>query len=414
MAKIVSNQLTFLDMTDQNQLSLYLTSNLQTVQVYDAATNTYNPSWLNTPLEIELQAFLNQEEIKNSDTNLSVQWYVKDGIKDKTPIDGATSKTLIINTNDLGTSESHMLTYICEAIYLNDMKASSQLTYSLIDNGNTGGEDVVIFKIYAPNGTVVSEAEDSVQIETVLYKGVNEITSDITYQWAKYVSGVYEDIAGATKSTYVVRRDDVSNVQTYKCTVTYEGQTYIDVITIEDKYDTYASEMLTIGGTVFKNGQGGCAVYVIVRSNGKEVDAFPDGCSIGTSEPNNPTEGTYWWKVEPGAATFVRYNGSEWEETFSDVQSLDYIWTLMDKDGNVTEFYKTGKVIYLSCSEIDEIGTLQCDVKPKGLVGYSDGMVYLNAKSGYYASDDSNGNIEVSSTKTYTVTDDDNGNVTIN
>lgn len=414
MAKMVSNQLTFLDMTDQNKLSLYLTSNLQTIQVFDSAANTYNPSWSDNPLEIELQVFLNQEELQGDDSNLSVQWYVKDGTGDKILIDDATSKTLIINSNDLSESKSHMLTYICEATYLGYIKASSQLTYSLLDSGNTSEEDAVIFKIYAPNGTVVSESENSVQIETVLYKGANEVTSDIAYQWAKYVSGAYEDIDGATNSTYIVRRDDVNNVQTYRCTVTYAGQKYIDVITIEDKYDTYVSEMLTIGSPIFKNGQGGCAVYVIVRSNGKEVDAFPDGCSIGTSEPSNPTEGMYWWRVTSGSATFVRHNGLEWEEVFIDVQSLDYIWTLMDKDGNITEFYKTGKVIYLSCSEINEIGTLQCDVKPKGLTGYTDGMVYLNANSGYSASDDDNGNIEISPAKTHTVTDDGNGNVTIN
>ena len=411
MAKIVSNQLTFLDMTDQKKLSVYLSSNLQTIQVYNG---TYNPSWEDTPLTIELQAFLDQTEITDGDTNLSIQWYVKDGTNEEVIIDKATNKILTIKKNELGTSESKMLTYICKATYL-DYSASSQLTYSLIDAGDSS-EYIVVFRVYEPNGAVVSATEESTEIKTILYKGAKEITSDITYRWYKYTSDGYKLIDGATNSTYVVQRNDVINVQTYQCVASYNGQTYVDVITIEDRNDTYVSEMLTIGGTIFKNGQGGSAVYVIVRSNGKEADPFPDGCVIGTeqSRPTNPTEGMYWWKVDYGAATFMKYNGTEWVETFDDTQSLDYIWTLMDKDGNVTEFYKTGKVIYLSCSEIDNIGTLQCDVKYKGAISHKDGMVSVNHTSGLSAADDNNGNVEVISDRTYMITDDNNGNVEIN
>lgn len=410
MAKIVSNQLTFLDMTDDQKLSIYLTSNLQTVQVYDG---TYNPSWTTTPLIINLEAFLNENRISNQDTKLSVQWFVKDGIEEEKPIDGATGVVLTINSNDLGSSKSGMLTYICEATY-NGIPSRSQLTYSLIKSSDDS-PDVLVFRVYAPNGTVVTDDEESVELQTILYKGTNEITSDVTYQWFKYTNGGYEKIIDATNSTYTVYRDDVTNVQTYKCAATYGGQSYVDVITIEDKHDTYVSEMLTIGGTVFKNGQGGSAVYVIVRSNGKEVDPFPTGCVIGTeqTEPINPTEGMYWWRVTSGAATFLKYNGTTWEETLDDTQNLEYVWTMMDKDGNVTEFYKIGKVIYLSCAEIDSIGTLQCDVMRKGFVSYRDGMVYVNKNAGWYATDDGNGNVEVTSSKVYITTDDDNGNVTI-
>jgi hypothetical protein len=195
--------------------------------------------------------------------------------------------------------------------------------------------------------------------------------------------------------------------------MSYNNQTYVDVITFEDKSDTYVSEMLTIGGTVFKNGQGGSAVYVIVRSNGKEVDAFPDGCIIGTSEPTSPIAGMYWWKVEPGSATFMKYDGTEWLETSDDLQELEYVWTLMDKNGNIASFNKTGKVIYLSCTEISEIGTLQCDVRRKGDISYNNGNVYMNSSSGLSVLNDVDGNVELSSNKTYGVSDDGLGNVTL-
>jgi hypothetical protein len=413
MAKMVSNQLTFLDMTDQKKLSIYLTSNLQTIQIRDSSKTVYNPSWTTTPLVIELQAFLDQNEILDY-TTLSIQWYVKDGNNQEVEISGKTGRILTIAENALGESSSKMLTYICKVSYLEEESATSQLTYTLIDESEgVAGDSAVVFHVYAPNGTIFSNQSGTLEAKAIAYLGSIEITSGATYQWEAYVDGEYRQIDNAINNIYTISGFDVVNIMTYRCVMTYNDKTYVDVITFEDKSDTYVSEMLTIGGTIFKNGQGGSAVYVIVRSNGKEVDAFPDGCIIGTSGPLNPTEGMYWWKVSSGSAAFMKYNGTEWQETFDDTQNLDYIWTLMDKDGNVTEFYKTGKVIYLSCAEIDNIGTLQCDVKRKSYIGYNDGMVSIHEKSGMSATDDDNDNVEVTFTQTYMVTDDGNGNVTI-
>jgi hypothetical protein len=150
--------------------------------------------------------------------------------------------------------------------------------------------------------------------------------------------------------------------------MTYKGEDYSAVYTVEDKSDLYISEMLTVGGTTFKNGQGGSAVYVIVRSNGVEKDPFPDGCWVGTNYPANPQTGQYYWLVSGSGVTLMKYDGSVWAvaaETSDDIQSFKYEWSLMDKDGNHIDFDKTGKVIYLSCADIYSIGTLQCDVSAK-------------------------------------------------
>ena len=58
MATITSSPITFLDLTDQQQLSAYLTSNLSTVQFRGSDDQTYNPSWEETNLVITLHAFL--------------------------------------------------------------------------------------------------------------------------------------------------------------------------------------------------------------------------------------------------------------------------------------------------------------------------------------------------------------------
>jgi hypothetical protein len=138
---------------------------------------------------------------------------------------------------------------------------------------------------------------------------------------------------------------------------------YSGVYTMEDKSDLYVSEMLTMGGTTFKNGQGGSVVYVIVRANGAEKDPFAG--IIGETPPSNPSNGIYWWQVSNNSVQLMKYNGTQWVISDNDPQEFSYTWSLMDKDGHATGFTKTGKAIYLSCSDIYSIGTLQCDVQKK-------------------------------------------------
>ena len=227
------------------------------------------------------------------------------------------------------------------------------------------GTSAITFMVWAPNGDVFSNQTGTLPLAALAYEGATDITSKATFQWYKYVAGAYQAISGATNNTYQVNGADVVNIQTYKCVMTYNGKEYSGVYTMEDKSDTYISEMLTVGGTTFKNGQGGSAVYVIVRANGVEKDPFPSNCSIGATAPLNPANGTYWWQLANNTVQLMKYNGTSWVVSNDDPQTFNYVWSLMDKDGNTTEFTKTGKVIYLSCSDIYSIGTLQCDVSTK-------------------------------------------------
>lgn len=248
-----------------------------------------------------------------------------------------------------------------------DNQVVKTISYASSKSGSSG-ESAITFMLWAPNGDVFSNQSGTLPLEVQAYEGSKDITALGSYQWQKYTSEGYVNIDGATSSTYNVNGTDVVNIQTYKCIMTYKDQEYSAVYTVEDKSDLYVSEMLTVGGTTFKNGQGGSAVYVIVRANGQEVDPFPDGCWVGTNYPASPTEGQFYWFVSGSGVTLMKYNGSTWavaSETSDDIQAFNYEWSLMDKDGNHVEFNKTGKVIYLSCAEIYSIGTLQCDVSSK-------------------------------------------------
>jgi len=226
--------------------------------------------------------------------------------------------------------------------------------------GNEGAS-AVVFSIYAPNGTVVLNQSGSLTLATSAYSGATAITTGATYQWAKYTAGKWENISGATSSSLTVSGTDIVNIQSYRCTMSYGGKSYVDVITVEDKSDPYVSEMLSIGGFTVKNNLGGLVPYVIVRTNQKEVDPLMG--AISETAPANPASGTFWYKVDhtAKAVTLMKYNGSAWAAA-TEKQSLTYTWYKQDKDGKAVVFGKTGKVIYLSAEDIDSIATLQCDV----------------------------------------------------
>lgn len=225
----------------------------------------------------------------------------------------------------------------------------------------TNGTSAIVFSVYAPNGTVVQNQSGSLTLATSAYNGTTAITSGATYQWAKYASGTWTNISNATASTLTVSGADIVNIQSYRCTMTYGGKTYVDIITVEDKSDPYVSEMLSIGGFTVKNNLGGVVPYIIVRTNQKEVDALKG--PISETAPSNPATGAFWYKVDHTAktVTLMKYSGTAWAAA-TETQSLTYTWYAQNKDGQEITFSKTGKVIYLSAADIDSILTLQCDV----------------------------------------------------
>lgn len=224
----------------------------------------------------------------------------------------------------------------------------------------SNGTNAVVFSVYAPNGTIVMNQAGSLTLATSAYSGTTPITS-ATYQWAKYTNGKWNNISNANSSTLTVSGSDVINIQSYRCTMTYGGKTYVDVITVEDKSDPYVSELLSIGGFTLKNNQGGVCPYVIVRTNQKEVDELLG--PISETAPTSPAAGAYWYKVNHSSKTVTlqKYTNGAWADS-TDKQSLTYNWYAQDKNGNEIEFAKTGKVIYLSAADIDSLLTLQCDV----------------------------------------------------
>ena len=79
------------------------------------------------------------------------------------------------------------------------------------NKGSNGasGANAIVFSVYAPEGTVV----------------INQ-SGSLALAWAKYTGGEWEDISDETSSTLSVSGADIVNIQSYRCTMTYKGNTY--------------------------------------------------------------------------------------------------------------------------------------------------------------------------------------------
>lgn len=144
--------------------------------------------------------------------------------------------------------------------------------------------------------------------------------------------------------------------------MTYNDVVYSDVITLQDVSDNYTSDILTIGGTVFKNGIGGSAAYIIIRANGTEEDALAG--IVSATAPSSPKTNDYWYCIDNSNDTIIKkkYTSGRWTNVSSIPQTLKYNWYLMDVDGNITKNFANEKVIYLSCTDVDDTTTLCCEV----------------------------------------------------
>lgn len=229
--------------------------------------------------------------------------------------------------------------------------------------GNNG-TSAVVFTVYAPNGTVFINQNGSLTLNTQAYIGSTKITSGATYKWEKYASGSWTQVG--TAATLTVKGTDVVDIATYRCTMTYNSKTYVDVITLEDKSDSMVASIVSTGGDVFKNGKGNTVLTCKLFANGSETDAVLSE-TISATTPSNPTTNQLWYKVDKSAktVTLMKYNGSAWVAA-TETQDYTYKWYRMDYNGNPLDggkVFKTGKIIYVSDAEVDTKTTFICEVE---------------------------------------------------
>ena len=185
-----SNQITFIDFTDNRAFNVNIACNLPTTQIYDVDKKTYTPSWTKTPLQLTPQIYLGSTELKAGTEGLSIQWRRQDGTNN--PSNLATSETplngvLTVSRNNLGVSTSGFLTYICTVTY-DGMEAVARLSFNLTSSGSSGNDGTNAY-VHIKYGTSVTPSVllDSPSEYMGIYSGSSPTppTSYTEYRWYK-------------------------------------------------------------------------------------------------------------------------------------------------------------------------------------------------------------------------------------
>ena len=193
MAKITSNQLQFLDTTDSRKLEVYITSNLPTTQIYDINNKIYSPNWIDSPLQLTAEVYLNSKKVTN-DTKTFVRWLKKNGANAEQATSSGTSLT--IKTNEIP-NDSRIMTYICEATYitvdsegttiLETLIARQQITFARVDTGENGTS------VSIKSTTVTYGESASASTKPTSWQSSMPVVADGSYLWTRTVIDYTDD-----------------------------------------------------------------------------------------------------------------------------------------------------------------------------------------------------------------------------
>lgn len=228
------------------------------------------------------------------------------------------------------------------------------------------GVNSVLLQIFTPSGTnTLNQNVTSTMLQAQLTDGSTDVTSSATYQWAKFQSGSYTDISGATSYQYTVQGSTVDSYASFRCTASYSGKSYVAYFSVFDKTDPIQVAIFSSVGTQLVNGIGEGALYVKVTQNGSEVDGIKSERFL-TANPDTATTGDYYYKLDKTnkSVSLMYYTGSAWTDVTSSTDAQHkytgtYTWTWRDKNGDVVTAVGgntlpvDGKCIYLDGDMVD-------------------------------------------------------------
>lgn len=126
------------------------------------------------------------------------------------------------------------------------------INWSKINTGATGakGDNAVFAVVESDSKIIFSDTDEAdIPLYAYLYVGGKKETKNVTYSWSSIPAGT-----SSTSSVLTVERKDVTNIKTFICTINYNGQEYVDRITISDKTDPVYCVIESSKGDKFTNG----------------------------------------------------------------------------------------------------------------------------------------------------------------
>lgn len=173
---ITSGSIVFMDVTDERQLDVYISSNHPTVQIFNSTTNEYTPDWSIDNLKLKASVYIGSTEI-TTDSQAIINWYQTDGDNEAFLGTGA---TLTVSTNAL--TNNSVITYLCRVEY-KDIRALKDISFSLVDSSINGKDGVGINSV-----TVSYGVSDSVTVQPTQWEQTLPTVADGKYLWTRTIT----------------------------------------------------------------------------------------------------------------------------------------------------------------------------------------------------------------------------------
>lgn len=289
MAK-TSASYSLMDYTDGLTIISKINSNHADTLAYDPASGIYNPSWSTTPLSLTPTAYVvGRADDIIAESTAKVWSYRRSGTTTWTTVVNGSNGFTINSSSVLGYSSNNLFdgshstvefkfTYTYHDTVLNlDFTYEVTKTFTRISNGTS----VVIARAWSENGEQFKNQSipSSITLKTELIRGVTTDISSLTYQWQKYIEGVWTNITSATSTTYNVLATAVTGSAQFRCNIkdtdsssdTYNKTFTTNGVTILDLTDPYQAVISSSEGAFLKNGSGSTILTCNVYQNGTEV-----------------------------------------------------------------------------------------------------------------------------------------------
>lgn len=227
--------------------------------------------------------------------------------------------------------------------------------------------NAVLLQIYAPQGDVIVNGANSVELTTQLTDGSAIIESGITYKWYKFTDGRYDVLDSETKNKLTVTPSMVESLASFKCEATYGGKQYIAYWTVTDKNDPIDLQVLCSIGNQLTNETTYGAVYTIAYLNGKEIDPIKS-TTFSVTAPKTAVENDFYYHIDKVAKTvkLKKYNGATWEDASDEdlpKGTYKYYRRQNGVELDVGKEWATGKVIFVDREMVDKNLVINCSAE---------------------------------------------------
>ena len=160
--------------------------------------------------------------------------------------------------------------------YYREDIVGTKSTPTCISVAGAKGENAV-FAIVESNSKILftDKDETNIVLNAILYVGGKKQENNISYKWSAIPESVPTELINTSSPEITVRRDDILNLRTYICEITYNGESYTDRITITDRTDPVYCVIESKNGDKFTNGTVDTELTCKVFDGTGEVDASP-------------------------------------------------------------------------------------------------------------------------------------------